>query len=186
MTAPPGINGGWFAPVFLRRAARRFAALALAAAALLAGGGALAEVGDQVRWGDVRLHDGRMLRAAELTGRTVVVEFWATWCPFCKKQNPYVQRLHEKHGGKDLVVLTFSIDKEPDAVAAYMKQYGYTFAAAMAGPQSAQFFPKRRGLPVVYVVDPAGRIVFHQAGEMFEEDVLELARFAGRAGRGRG
>jgi thiol-disulfide isomerase/thioredoxin len=170
----------------LRRAARPLAALAFAAAALLAAGGAHAEVGDQVRWGDVRLHDGRTLRAAELNGRAVVVEFWATWCPFCKKQNPHLQRLHEKHGGRDLVVLSFSIDKEPEVVAAYMKQHGYTFAAAMAGPQSAQWFPKRRGLPVVYVVDPSGRIVFHQAGEMFEEDILELARFAGRSGQGRG
>jgi thiol-disulfide isomerase/thioredoxin len=110
----------------------------------------------------------------------VVVEFWATWCPFCKKQNPYLQRLHEKHGGKDLVVLTFSIDKTPDLVAAYMKQHGYTFAAAMAGAQSTQWFGKRKGLPVMYVVDPAGRIVFHEAGEMFEEDILGLARIAAR------
>jgi thiol-disulfide isomerase/thioredoxin len=186
VTASSAIDGGCCAPVFLRRAARLVAALAVVAAALLAGDRALAEVGDRVRWSDVQLHDGRTLRAAELAGRTVVVEFWATWCPFCKKQNPYLQRLHEKHGGPDLVVLTFSIDKEPDAVAAYMKQHGYTFAAAMAGPQSAQWFPKRYGLPVVYVVDPSGRIVFHEAGELFEEDILGLARFAGRSGRGKG
>jgi thiol-disulfide isomerase/thioredoxin len=133
-----------------------------------------------IRWSDVRLHDGRVLRASELNGRTVVVEFWATWCPFCKKQNPYLQKLHETHGGKDLIVLTFSIDKTPDLVAAYMKDHGYGFAAAMAGPQSAQWFPDRKGLPVVYVVDPAGRIVFHESGELFEEDILGLARYAAK------
>jgi len=169
----------------MTRLSRR-AILGLLGAALLAAGPAGAEIGDRVRWEDVRLHDGTVLPARQLTGRTVVVEFWATWCPFCKKQNPHLQRLHEKHGGPDLVVLTFSIDKEPGAVAAYMKQHGYTFAAAMAGPQSAQWFPKRRGLPVVYVVDPSGRIVFHEAGELFEEDILGLARFAGRSGQGRG
>ena len=159
---------------------RRLAIVTLALAALLPAGRALAEVGDRVRWADVRLHDGRTLRAAELTGRTVVVEFWATWCPFCKKQNPYLQQLHERHGGKDLTVLTFSIDKSADEVAAYLRQHGYTFAAAMAGAQSERLFPKRKGLPVVYVVDPTGRIVFHESGEMFEEDVLGLARFAAR------
>jgi thiol-disulfide isomerase/thioredoxin len=159
---------------------RRLAIVTLALAALLPAGRALAEVGDRVRWADVRLHDGRTLRAAELTGRTVVVEFWATWCPFCKKQNPYLQQLHERHGGKDLTVLTFSIDRSAEEVATYLKQHGYTFAAAMAGAQSAQLFPRRKGLPVVYVVDPAGRIVFHESGEMFEEDILGLARFAAR------
>jgi len=159
---------------------RRLAIVTLALAALLPAGRALAEVGDRVRWADVRLHDGRTLRAAELTGRTVVVEFWATWCPFCKKQNPHLQQLHERHGGKDLTVLTFSIDRSAEEVATYLKQHGYTFAAAMAGAQSAQLFPGRKGLPVVYVVDPAGRIVFHESGEMFEEDILGLARFAAR------
>jgi len=158
---------------------RLLAIVLLACAALLPGGPAAAEVGDQVRWADVRLHDGRVMRAAELKGKTVVVEFWATWCPFCKKQNPYLQRLHQEHGGKDLVVLTFSIDKAPEAVAAYMMEHDYTFAAAMAGAQSARWFPKRKGLPVVYVVDRSGRIVFDEAGELFEEDILGLARFAG-------
>jgi len=159
---------------------RRRTLLALLGAALLPAGPAAAEVGDRVRWGDVRLHDGRVLRADQLKGRAVVVEFWATWCPFCKKQNPHLQRLHEQHGGKGLTVLAFSIDKSVEAVAAYMMEHDYTFAAAMAGAQSAKWFPKRKGLPVVYVVDPAGKIVFHEAGELFEEDILGLARFAAR------
>jgi thiol-disulfide isomerase/thioredoxin len=162
------------------------AILALSCAMLLPAGPAAAEVGARVQWADVRLHDGRTLRAGELAGRTVVVEFWATWCPFCKKQNPYLQRLHEQHGGKDLIVLTFSIDREADAVAAYMKQHRYTFAAAMAGTQSEWWFPKRKGLPVVYVVDPAGRIVFHESGELFEEDIMGLARFARRKAESKG
>jgi thiol-disulfide isomerase/thioredoxin len=155
---------------------RRTALVGIAAAALLPA--AWARVGDSVRWTDVRLHDGSVLRASELKGRTVVVEFWATWCPFCRKQNPYLQRLHKEYGGKGLVVLTFSIDKSPEAVAAYMMEHDYTFAAAMAGEQAAKWFPDRKGVPVIYVVDPNGKIVLHEAGELFEEDILGLARFA--------
>lgn len=139
-----------------------------------------ATVGERIVWSDVRLADGRVLRAGDLTGKTVVVEFWATWCPFCKKQNPYLQALHERHGGKNLIVLGISIDKSAHLVTEYQKKYGYTFATTMAGPQSDRWFPGRKGLPVIYVVDPSGRIVFHEAGEMFEEDILGLARFAGR------
>jgi thiol-disulfide isomerase/thioredoxin len=155
---------------------RRAVLLALATA--VAWPAAAADAGGIVHWSDVRLHDGRIVRARELQGRTVVVEFWATWCPFCKKQNPYLQRLHKEHGGKGLVVLTFSIDRSPEAVAAYMMEHDYTFAAAMAGEQSSKWFPDRKGLPVVYVVDPNGKIVYHEVGELFEEDILGLARFA--------
>lgn len=139
---------------------------------------ARAEVGDRVTWTDVQLHDGRVIKAAELKGRTVVVEYWATWCPFCMKQNPHIQRLHEQHGGKGLTVLTISLDKTAEAVTEYQKKKAYSFATVLESAQTRAWFPKRKGLPVVYVVDPAGRIVFHEAGEMFEEDILGLAKYA--------
>jgi thiol-disulfide isomerase/thioredoxin len=137
-----------------------------------------ASIGDRIVWSDVTLVDGRVVRAAELQGKTVVVEFWATWCPFCAAQNPHIQKLHVQHGGKGLVVLTFAIDKDPAPVRKYMAERGYTFAVAMAGAQSDAWFGRRKALPEVYVVDANGRIVFRELGEMFAEDIAALARFA--------
>jgi thiol-disulfide isomerase/thioredoxin len=152
--------------------------LALAACALPLASAHAAGVGDRVVWSDVTLVDGRVLRAAELAGRTVVVEFWATWCPFCAAQNPHIQKLHAQHGAKALVVLTFAIDRDVAAVRRYMAERNYTFAVAMAGPQSDAWFGRRKALPEVFVVDASGRIVFKELGEMFAEDVAALARFA--------
>jgi thiol-disulfide isomerase/thioredoxin len=142
--------------------------------------GPAAEIGDRVVWSDVTLIDGRVLRATELAGKTVVVEFWATWCPFCAAQNPHIQKLHAQLRGMGLVVLTLSIDKDVEAVRKYMAERKYTFSAAMAGPQSDSWFGRRRALPELFVVDASGRIVFKELGEMFEEDVAALARFADR------
>lgn len=133
-----------------------------------------------VQWSDVELIDGRVIKAAELTGRTVVVEFWATWCPFCMKQNPHLEKLHRAHGGKGLTVLTFTLDRNEEVALRYMKDRGYTFAAARSTPEIEAMFGGRRTLPEVYVVDPKGRIVFKETGEMFEEDIAALARFAVR------
>lgn len=133
-----------------------------------------------IRWADVRLIDGNLLPAADLEGRTVVVEYWASWCPFCMKQNPLIEKLHRSSDPATLRVLTFSIDKSERAARDYMVGHGYTFAAAMAGVQSEGWFGPRRGLPEVHVVDPQGRIVFSEIGEMFEEDVAGLSRYAAR------
>ena len=154
--------------------------LALVAGALLPSAARAVNVGDRIEWSDVTLIDGRVLRAADLKGKAVVVEFWATWCPFCAAQNPHIQKLHAQHGGKGLVVLTFSIDKDPAPVRKYMAERNYTFAVAMAGPQSESWFGRRKALPEVYVVDAGGRIVFRELGEMFAEDVAALARFAAK------
>jgi thiol-disulfide isomerase/thioredoxin len=161
-----------------RRVLWLLALLAPLAAAPLPPAAHAAGIGDRIVWSDVALVGGRVLRAAELRGKTVVVEFWATWCPFCAAQNPHVQKLHAQHGGRGLVVLTFSIDKDPALVRKYMAERGYTFAVAMAGPQSEAWFGRRKALPEVYVVDSSGRIVFRELGEMFAEDVAALARFA--------
>lgn len=133
-----------------------------------------------VRWTDITLVDGRVLKAADLQKRTVVVQMWASWCPFCMKQNPHIQKLHEANRNDGLLVLTFTLDKTPQAAREYMEKRGYTFAAALTGPQVEAWFGKRRTLPEVYVVDPAGRIVFREDGEMFPEDIAALTRFAAR------
>ena len=71
-----------------------------------------------------------------------------------------------------------SIDKTAEAVRAYQRTHQYTFPAAMAGAQSDRWFGKRKTLPEVFVVDREGRIVHAEGGEMFEEDVAALSRFA--------
>jgi thiol-disulfide isomerase/thioredoxin len=159
-----------------RRAVLSVLAAALASAAIPS----RAEVRTPIRWSDITLVDGRTLKASELQGRTVVVEFWASWCPFCTKQNPFIEKLH-RQAGDSLRVLTFTIDKTEQAARDYQAKRGYTFAAAMAGPQSEAWFGPRRGLPEVHVVDPAGRVVFSEIGEMFEEDIAALARFAAKS-----
>jgi thiol-disulfide isomerase/thioredoxin len=134
--------------------------------------------GDRVAWKDVRLLDGRILPAAALDGRVVVVEIWASWCPFCGQQNPLLQELYDAQSGRGLEFLTFSIDRESAKARAYMREHGYTFPAAMATAQSNKWFGPRKGLPELYVVDRSGRIVFKEANEMFPEDVRALARYA--------
>ena len=132
----------------------------------------------RVHWRDIELIDGRLLRAQDLSVQAVVVEVWATWCPFCKKQNPHLQLLHEAVGGKGLTVLTFAIDDDVALVRDYQRRYTYTFAAARYTPQVERWFGRRRSLPELYVVDRSGRVVLREEGEMFPEDVAALARFA--------
>src|SRR5262245_51062397 len=79
----------------------------------------------RIEWSDITLIDGRVLHAEELRGQAVVVEVWATWCPFCMKQNPNIQKLHETAGGKGLRVLTFAIDDDIEPIRNYQRRFGY-------------------------------------------------------------
>ncbi|HVO87933.1 MAG TPA: TlpA disulfide reductase family protein, partial [Casimicrobiaceae bacterium] len=133
-----------------------------------------------IDWQDVELLDGSVMSAQTLRSQPVVVQFWASWCPFCKRQNPVLQQLHETTRDRGLQVLTFTLDIDAQKARDYLRDHRYTFPAALAGAASARWFGARRsGLPDLYVVDVRGQVAFHEADEMFPEDVLALARYAG-------
>ena len=156
--------------------ARLILPLLMAAALLLGAGAAQAlQVGDPVVLPDIKLHDGSVLRAADLKGKVVVLEYWASWCPFCKNTMPHLQKLYEANKAKGLEVIMLSIDKtEREAVDA-LRERGFTFRAGMAGEQINRVFGRLRGLPVTYVIGRDGRLARQEMGELFAEDVAEFA-----------
>ena len=150
--------------------------LLMAAALLLGAGAAQAlQVGDPVVLPDIKLHDGSVLRAVDLKGKVVVLQYWASWCPFCKNTMPHLQKLYEANKAKGLEVIMLSVDKtEREAVDA-LRERGFTFRAGMAGEQINRVFGRLRGLPVTYVIGRDGRLVRQEMGELFAEDVVEFA-----------
>jgi thiol-disulfide isomerase/thioredoxin len=157
---------------------------AFAGALLLVATAALAqsagEVGSAVAWRDVALLDGRTLKAQELKGGAVVVQIWASWCPFCGAQNPHVQKLHDATSNRGITVLAFSIDPTEQAAKDYLAKRGYTFNVAMRSADVDRWFGRNRTLPETYVVNASGKVVFVHRGEMFPEDIAALARFAAK------
>lgn len=125
----------------------------------------------------VELIDGRKLQTRDWAGKVVVLEYWATWCPFCARQMPHVQALYDKHHGRGLEVLALSIDRKPADIAPFLKTKRYTFPVAWLSPQLARVLPKPPGLPVTIVVGRDGKVKMADSGELFAEDVAGIARF---------
>ncbi|VVE84418.1 TlpA family protein disulfide reductase [Pandoraea sputorum] len=156
-------------------------AIVLSVVATLASAPAQAvEVGDTVTLPSLTLLDGKTLPASAFKDRTVIVEYWASWCPFCAQQNPHVQKLYEATRGKPIQIVTLSIDKKPVDAVDYIKAHGYTFPAGMETQAWQAALGKRRGLPELYVIGRNGKVLRKEVGEMFGEDVAALADYAGK------
>ncbi|HLU16060.1 MAG TPA: TlpA disulfide reductase family protein [Burkholderiaceae bacterium] len=161
------------------RRAVRFALPGLVAGLLMAGvAQATPAKGDVVQIPALTLMDGRQLPAGYYSGKPVVIQYWASWCPFCGRQNPYFQRLWDTARETGLEVLTVSVDKDEADARTYLHDRQYTFPAVMESPELRQAFGKRRVIPKVFVVRSDGRIAEVIPGEMFEEDVLDLIKYA--------
>ena len=129
---------------------------------------------------DLTLLDGQPWRAVELNQKTLVVYWWASWCPFCAVQSPHIEALWQAQKACGLSVLALSIDSKPAAASAYMKAKNYSFPAAMLTPLVAKSLGKPAGLPVVVVLKVngrEGRVVFAESGEMFPEDIEGLKKY---------
>ena len=135
------------------------------------------QVGDPVALPDIKLHDGSVLRAADLKGKVVVVEYWASWCPFCKNTMPHLQKFYDANKAKGLEVIVLSIDKTEREATDALRQRGFTFRAGMATEQTNRVFGRLRGLPVTYVIGRDGRLARQDMGEIFPEDIAEYAEF---------
>ena len=135
-------------------------------------------VGDTLKLGPITLMDGKVLTAADLAGKHVVLQIWASWCPYCHRQNLNLIQLARDTKGGNLIVLGVSIDKDPNAAARYVQKHGLNFPVAMITPELDRAIGKRKGIPELYVLDPKGKVLQKDTGEMIDLDVFELDRFS--------
>src|SRR6266704_2384591 len=76
--------------------------------------------------------DGREVKLADLTGKVVLLNFWATWCPPCREEIPSMMRLNSAMAGKPFQMLAVSINEGgAQEVEAYFKQSGTNLPALL-------------------------------------------------------
>ena len=136
------------------------------------------EVGQPLRVTALETLKGERLPEDYFAGRYVIIEVWASWCPYCRAQNVNLQALYDKTRDTALRIVTLSVDKDPKNTRAYIDQNGVTFPVAMMTPEMASRIGKRRGIPELYVVDPSGIVVQKDFGQMVDADFAELIRFS--------
>lgn len=161
---------------------RRFLALALAAAALAVSSVAAAfQPGDTVPIPELKTIDGKTITPAELKGKVVVIEYWASWCPFCQKQIPYFQKLYNARANDGLVVIGLNIENDVAKAKGFVDTRKLTFPVAMTSDAIDKQLQRPKGLPITYVIGRDGKLVRLDKGELFEDDVADIGDIIGPA-----
>ncbi|WP_338416293.1 TlpA disulfide reductase family protein [uncultured Sphaerotilus sp.] len=135
-------------------------------------------VGQMVPWPTVRLLDGRTVAAEQLRGRAVVVTFFATDCGYCQRHNQRLDQLARHIGALPLTVIGAALDREVAPVEAYLARQGYTFPVTMDAAPLRAVLTARRSYPVTCVIDRQGVLREVIPGEMAEDDVRGLVKWA--------
>jgi thiol-disulfide isomerase/thioredoxin len=124
---------------------------------------------------------GQAQKLADMKGRWVVVNFWATWCAPCVKEIPDIAAFAKEQGDK-VRVLGVALDwdetgkREIDErkVITFAKKVGLTYPLVLGTEASEKAFGKLKGLPTTIVYDPSGKIAYQKTGTITKEMLTKI------------
>lgn len=118
---------------------------------------------------------GQKIHLADLRGKAVVVNFWASWCGPCQEETPILQAAWQKHRGDDIVFIGVDYQDKPDAALAFLKQYGVTYPTGPDDPNGAISIAYGvTGAPETAFIDRSG-VVAQKVGGALDDATLESA-----------
>jgi len=128
--------------------------------------------------------DNQRIELAQLRGKVVLVNFWASWCPPCLKEIPaFVQWQHE-FGAREFQVIGISMDDSPAPARAMVTKLRVNYPVIMGDEELAKAYGGILGLPTSFLIDRDGRIVARFQGVNLPTLRTYIADLlAGHAGR---
>ena len=105
-------------------------------------------------------------------GKWLIVNYWATWCPPCLDEIPELVEFHDKHKGKDAVVLGIDYeDVDGKFLQEFVEQNFISYPIIRAKPGIRSPFGPIYGLPTTFLVSPEGEVVASKTGGVTLKDL---------------
>jgi peroxiredoxin len=123
--------------------------------------------------------DGNEIRLSDYRGQVVLINFWATWCGYCRAEFPEMQRAYERNQDRGFIVLAINLQDRRQSVQAYVQEMGLTFPVLLDPLGRATGKYETRRLPTSYFVDQEGVILLKKVGPVDEAMILEVLAQAG-------
>jgi len=103
---------------------------------------------------------GQQVSLADLKGKVVILNFWATWCPPCREEMPSMEMLHRKYKDQGLVILAVNVEQEGmAAVKGFLQKTPYTFPILLDTEAEVQNLYKVFRFPESFIIDKNGNVV---------------------------
>jgi thiol-disulfide isomerase/thioredoxin len=123
---------------------------------------------------------GHKISSAELRGKVVLLDFWATWCQPCKREMPGYQKLLDRYGSRGFVVIGFKFDTMTDREdpVKFAKKIGVRYPLGVATDELKRKFGGIEGLPTTMLYDRQGvlrkKVIGFEYTDVIEEDLKAL------------
>ena len=114
---------------------------------------------------EVQMFDGSTIKLADLKGKVVLLNFWATWCPPCRAELARVEKdIIEKFKGQDFVFIPVSRGEKRETVAAFREKMGYTFPMGLDTDGRVYAEYAQTYIPRNFLIGKDGKVVKASVG----------------------
>jgi cytochrome c biogenesis protein CcmG/thiol:disulfide interchange protein DsbE len=112
----------------------------------------------------LKLTNGKDIKLSDHKGKIVIIDFWATWCPPCRRGIPDLIDIQKKYS-KDVVVIGISLDTETiDEVIPFIKKFKINYPIAYGTAEVVEAFGNIEAIPTSFIIDKSGQIVDKHIG----------------------
>lgn len=120
--------------------------------------------------------DGKTVSLQQFQGQPVMLSFWASWCPYCKKLMPGLQRIQQKYADKGLHVVLINYNEDEDVdVAGLLAARGIELMTVVGGDAVAEHYNVGAS-PTTFYIDRKGRVV--GISNNSDPNAMELEHYA--------
>lgn len=140
------------------------------------------DIGDEMQELSLPVLGGGVGSLSEYRGKTVLLVFTATWCPYCGAEASYLEEIWQRFKDRSVQVIVIDVKEAPAAMESFRGHHGWTFPVWLdeTGALGLQFAPRKEGLPPEVAVINA-HFILDDTGRVRYRDYLNMERFDARA-----
>lgn len=133
-------------------------------------------VGEQAPDFELSTLEGEKIRLSDLEGQKVILNFWASWCPPCKKEMPEMQSFYEAYHEEIVILAVNTAEKNPDNAKKFVEENGFTFPILIDDDSKiGGDIYKALALPTTYFIGTDGKIQLERKiGPMTFDEMVDI------------
>ena len=118
--------------------------------------------------------DGNLVRLSDLKGNNLIINFWATWCPYCIEEMPDLQKLHDKYKDDDFMVLAVNVREKGSKAREYLEENNIEIPVLLDIEGSTSYAYGANSIPLSVAVNKNGIIVTGKLGMMTYDEMESM------------
>ncbi|MCM8768663.1 MAG: TlpA family protein disulfide reductase [Candidatus Omnitrophica bacterium] len=127
---------------------------------------------------------GKTVKLSDYKGKVVVLNFWASWCPPCRREIPDFVKVHQAYRGEGVEFIGIAIDEKIEDIKKIVEQNRVEYPIVLGDEKVQSLYGGINAVPTTFFVNQEGRIIRKKIGAMNQEELEEIIKSLLKKGTG--